>query len=74
MNRECNLRGRMLGTMQGSPGAVVIVAVLVLIVWLVIEGQFDVGIALPSRFSLRTLLIATTLIAMILGLVVYLSS
>jgi hypothetical protein len=60
-----------------------VVVVLGFIVWLAIEGWFPgmprvlgrqprLGLApYPIRFSLRTLLIATPLVAVVLGLIVY---
>jgi hypothetical protein len=61
-----------------------VVVVLGLIVWLAIDGWFP-GMPIvrgkqprlrlapyPVRFSLRTLLIATTLVALVLGLIVWL--
>ena len=53
--------------MHSNPVEAATVALLVLVLYVVMTG----GLPIPSKFSLRALLIATTLLAVVLGLIAY---
>ena len=53
--------------MHSNAAEATAVAVSALVLWLVMNG----GVPVPAKFSLRRILIATTLVAVLLGMIAF---